>query len=309
MKSPHCVICGGSALHRLAQQPMDWEYDVEPSTPTHVYACEECGCHQLHPRPTIEDLVSFYPPHYHAYNDDHGGIAAPLVSLRSRMRAKALGKLTSSRPVRLFDVGTGDCRHFKDISRHLEVECFGCEINPKMVETAGENGYSVFQGSLEEMDISGLAGSMNVVTMYQLVEHVLDPRELLDKAWTLLKPGGYVLGQLPCMDSLEQRLFGRYWAGYHYPRHLQMITRKGMATLLEKAGFTSAKVNSALHLQAGLSLQNALVGGLGWRPRMHFGKVPGYSALLLLVAPFCLAEHALGRGGMMNFSARKPPQP
>ncbi|MBN1125945.1 MAG: hypothetical protein JXA82_13130 [Sedimentisphaerales bacterium] len=114
------------------------------------------------------------------------------------------------------------------------------------------------------------------------------------------------MGQLPNRDSIERMIFGRYWSGYHYPRHLQMLTPKALADLIRRAGFGDIEVKSAIHLIAARSAQNFLVGRLDYRPTMNYGKTPVYSLLLLLVAPFCLVEHAIGKGGMMNVMAKKP---
>ena len=305
-EKPSCVVCGAESTDVVHFQPADYEYYVVPKRQFKVFQCHGCGSRFIHPRPTVAELVSFYPDDYHAYHEDHGGFAAALVAMRDRTRARQYQHLASSRPIRLFDVGTGDCRHFQALLRHAEFEFAGVEIKPEMVQAARDRGFDVHEGTLEDMDLSGHQERYDLVTMYQLVEHVLDPGSLFAKAAVLLKPGGWALGQLPCMDSLERRLFGRHWAGYHFPRHLQMLTKRGLRTLLTRAGFTEVAVTTALHLQAGLSAQNLLVGGLGYRPRLRHGKTPIYTLLLLAVAPFCAAEYVCRQGGMMNFLARKP---
>lgn len=300
-----CAICGGGHIQPIEKQPIDSEYGIQPERRLRVVQCRDCGSRFVYPRPTVEELISFYPLHYHAYNEDHGWIARSLVAMRAKSRAKALAGLTDHRPIRLFDVGTGDCRHFEEMSRYGEFQFAGVEMKPEMVKAARARGYRVESGTLEELDITPYQNSFDIVTLYQLVEHVLEPQLLFRKAFQLLRPGGAVLGQLPCMDSFERKIFRRYWAGYHYPRHLQMFTQKGLNLLVERAGFRQVAITSALHLQAGLSLQNFLIERLGYRPRMSFGKSPIYSLLLLIASPFCLFEYLCGRGGMMNFKAKK----
>lgn len=304
-----CAVCGADSATPIDAQPLDYEYFVEPKRNLRILHCARCGCSFIHPRPSVDELLSFYPNDYHAYNEDHGALAAWLVALRARARAKKYFGLVRSRPVRLFDVGTGDCRHFSALSRHGQFEFSGVELNPDMVQMARARDYEVAQGTLEELDTSRCDGELDLVTMYQLVEHVCDPQLLLLKAASLLKPGGYVLGQLPCLDSLEQRVFGRYWAGFHYPRHLQMLNKQGLHGLLERAGFCDITIKPALHLQAGLSLQNLLVGRLGYHPAMSYGKTPIYSFLLLAAAPFCAFEYLCRQAGMMDFQARRPLEP
>jgi SAM-dependent methyltransferase len=306
LESAQCVICQGKEHYPLARQPTDYEYFVEPKRDLKVLHCKDCGSEFVHPRPTVQEVVSFYPLHYHTYNDDHGMIAGTLVSLRSRVRARLFTRLIASRPIWLFDVGSGDCRHFTDMSKYGDFRFAGVEIKPEMVESAAKRGYKVEPGTIEEMDTASYENAYDIVTMYQLVEHVLDPVLLFKKAISILKPGGYVIGQLPTLDCIERRIFDRYWAGYHYPRHIQMLTKRALRGLIEQAGFTDVTIKSGLHLQAAQSMQNFLIGRLGYRAKMTHGKTPIYSSLLLLAAPFCLVEHLIGRGGMMNFMAQKP---
>jgi SAM-dependent methyltransferase len=192
------------------------------------------------------------------------------------------------------------------MSKYGEFEFAGVEIKPEMVEAAAKRGYRVEPGTIESLDTTLYENRFDIVTMYQLVEHVLDPRLLFRKAFSILKPGGYVLGQLPSMDCIERLIFGRYWAGYHYPRHIQMITRNALRDLIREAGFVNVDVKSALHIHAAQSTQNFLIGTLGYHPKITYGKTPVYSSLLLLSAPFCLIEHLIDKGGMMNFMAKKP---
>ncbi|WP_173977810.1 class I SAM-dependent methyltransferase [Magnetospirillum sp. UT-4] len=294
-------------MNAVAAQPEDYEYRVRTDQAYGILACRACTSEFLAPRPAEAVLPSFYPRDYHAYNEDHGTIVGALVAMRGRKRAEELGRYgLGGQPTRIFDVGTGDCRHFEDMARHGAFEFAGVEINPDMVKSAREKGFAVEPGSLEALDITPYEGRFDVVTMYHVLEHVVSPAEVLARAFSLLRPGGMLCGQLPCVDSFDRAVFGRYWGGYHFPRHLQMFSSHGLATALERAGFGKVRVASALHLQAALSLQNLLVGGLGWRPGMTYGKTPAYPLLLLTAAPFCMLEFVVGRGGIMNFWVEKP---
>jgi SAM-dependent methyltransferase len=304
--SAPCVICGGPDCCPIGRQPRDYEYFIVPERELAVLHCRTCGSEFIHPRPTVPEIESFYPADYHSYNDDQRLIAGMLIKIRSRSRARLYNKLIKTRPISLFDVGTGDGRHFSDLSKCGSFRFAGIEINPEMAEAAARGGYRIETGSIENLDTAPYENSFDLVTMYQLVDHVLDPQLLFQKALAMLKPGGYVMGQLPSMDCIERGLFGRYWAGYHYPRHLQMMPRKALADLLWRSGFREVQVKSALHVHAAQSMQNLLVGRLGYHPKMMYGKVPTYSALMLLAAPFCIVEHMLNLGGMMDFTARKP---
>jgi SAM-dependent methyltransferase len=267
--------------------------------------CAQCGSEYLDPRPSAAMLPGFYPPDYHAYNEDHGTVAGALVSMRARVRGRQYRGLCGGSAGRLFDVGTGDCRHFEDLRRYGDFECSGVEINPDMAARARELGYDVATGTLEEFDCAGRAGAFDLVSMNHVLEHVVEPAVVLRKAWELLRPGGSILGQLPRSDSWEHVLFGREWAGYHYPRHLQAFTQDALADALRRAGFKRVRVASAPHLQSAISVQNLLVSR-GYRGRLRHGKCRFYSLLLLGVVPFEFVALAARRSGIMNFQAVKP---
>ena len=307
MTSPQCPcpICAANNTHQHLTTVVDFEYGVVPSPLLVVCRCLDCGSDFLAPRPTTAEIASYYPDHYHAYHDDHSGLARALVALRSRSRARFYRKLLGDAAGRLFDVGAGDCRHFDALKPFCSLEFCGVEINAAIAAKARSRGYDVQTGTLETMDIDRHIGRYDIVSMNHVIEHVLEPRVMLERACMLLKPGGFVLGQLPARDCWEEALAGRYWAGYHYPRHLQAFSYGGLRQLLADKGFVNIAVRSAPHIQAALSVQNRLIGS-GWHPPMQFGKTPIYSWLILAVLPFETLAWLAGKGGIMNFIARKP---
>jgi SAM-dependent methyltransferase len=283
----------------------DFEYRVVTERPFSYRLCGSCGSEFLSPRPTVPELNTFYPDNYHAYNDDHGLVARLLVGMRAKKRARFYAQLVGNRHARLFDVGTGDCRHFDALKVYCDFEFSGVELNPVVAAAGRALGYEVIDGTLEDMDLTGHDGRYDVVSMNHVLEHVIEPRKVLKKTARLLKPGGYVVGQLPCKDSWERRIFGRYWGGYHYPRHTQAFSRKGLARALSEAGFAEVQVSPTPHLQSAISLQNRLIA-LGWQPRMTYGKTPVYSLLLLTVAPFEALAFLTSICGVVDFQARVP---
>jgi SAM-dependent methyltransferase len=70
---------------------------------------------------------------------------------------------------------------------------------------------------LETMPLDGHESRYDIVSMNHVLEHVIDPGLVLERALRLLRPGGWLVGQLPARTSWEARLFGRYWGGYHFP--------------------------------------------------------------------------------------------
>jgi len=300
-----CPICRSSNTWLHRSDVTDLEYFVVPDRAFSIEKCGSCGSEFLDPRPTEAELPPFYPSDYHAYNENHGRVARLLVEARARSRARFYGRLITHRPGRLFDVGTGDCRHFDELRRFLELECAGIEIQPDIAARGRARGYDVLEGTLETADLDGHVGTYDVVSMNHVLEHVVHPRLMLDRAFELLRPGGHVIGQLPTVSSWENRLFGRNFGGYHYPRHLQIPSRSGLAALLEDVGLSEVTVKSAPHIQTTISLQNTLVRH-GWHPRMKNGKTPVYTELLVAALPYEAFAWLCDEGGIVDFQGRKP---
>ena len=198
-----CPICGSARTKLYRSNVRDLEYFVEPPRPLLVHRCEECASEFLAPRPKESDLPPFYPSDYHAYNENHSGVARLLVQFRARARAKLYGGLIPGGRGRIFDVGTGDCRHFDELRRYLDLECAGVEIQPDVAAKGRARGYDVIEGTLEGADLTGHLGRYDVVSMNHVLEHVVQPHTMLERAFDLLRPGGYLIGQLPTVSSWE----------------------------------------------------------------------------------------------------------
>jgi SAM-dependent methyltransferase len=300
-----CPICGSVQTKLYRSNVRDLEYFVEPPRPLLVHRCDECGSEFLAPRPKESDLPPFYPSDYHAYNENHSGVARILVQFRARARAKLYGGLIPGRQGRIFDVGTGDCRHFDELRRYLDLECAGVEIQPEVAAKGRARGYDVIEGTLEGADLTGHLGRYDVVSMNHVLEHVVEPHRMLERAFDLLRPGGYLIGQLPTVSSWENSLFGPSWGGYHYPRHLQIPSRAGLLRILEDVGFSAVRIHTAPHIQTTISLQNSLVRR-GWHPSMHNGKTPLYGVLLVAALPYEFVALLFDKGGIIDFRGQKP---
>lgn len=300
-----CPACKARVSTVSLADPVDYEYGVVPAASYSYLRCDQCASEYLSPRPGDEALADFYPQNYHAHNDDHGLIAAALVRVRGWLRGRKYrsllqGKLTGS----LFDVGAGDCRHFEELSRYAQWEFAGVEILEPVAQAARDRGYDIETGTLEQIDLSRHLGRYDVVSMNHVLEHVSDPLVVIERCRQLLKPGGYLIGQLPT-NSTWETVFGGAWGGYHYPRHLQLFSRQGLAQLLETGGFSSVKISSAPHCQAAISMQNELLAR-GWSLTLEYGRSRIYQLLLLLSLPLEAFAWLFNRSGVVDFIARRP---
>src|SRR5262249_57546269 len=80
------------------------------------------------------------------------------------------------------------------------------------------------------------AGRLDVVTAFQVLEHVPDPVAAARRMLDWLAPGGLLIVEVPNAGGLGARLFGGAWAGLELPRHLSHFTPATLEAVIEKGG-------------------------------------------------------------------------
>lgn len=91
-------------------------------------------------------------------------------------------------------------------------------------------------GRLAELDLP--PASYDVVTMWHVVEHFLDPVEEFREVARALKPGGYCVVETCNYDAWVRRLADERWRFFIPPFHLFFFSPRSMSNLLERVGMT-----------------------------------------------------------------------
>ncbi|MFK7977378.1 MAG: class I SAM-dependent methyltransferase [Halioglobus sp.] len=300
-----CPVCLANASHVLDAAPEDYEYDVDIAKEFSMRSCNDCGSQFVWPRPNVEQLKAMYPDTYYAYDQDMSPFWEVLYNNRCKGEAKRLLQLSANRPLRLFDIGAGDCRHFRAIGKYGSFTFSGVELNPDMAQDAREQGFDITAGSFEEFETAGREKSVDILNMNHVIEHVIDPYDTLVKIHTLLDNGGVFYGRTPKLPSYGLKLFGRYWGGYHFPRHLHLFSRESLELLLKNSGFSSVEIIEDLNLFPSLSLQNFLLGKLKLPLSISGGHTRIWTLLVALTTPLSFIDYFMRRGDCMIFVARK----
>jgi SAM-dependent methyltransferase len=204
--------------------------------------CLECGLVYQNPRPAGAELAHIYPDEYDQYTIGLQQEPSPLARLDRLygLRKRCIAVMRHKAQGRLLDVGcaTGD---FMDVMRQYPGwEVAGVELSAYASQYAREKlGLDVKTGTLEQAGFS--EASFDVITLWDVLEHVPDPLGVLRLSYRLLRPGGVLVINTPNLESLDARLFRAYWIGYELPRHLYVFSRRTMLALLAKAGFRVAE--------------------------------------------------------------------
>lgn len=97
-------------------------------------------------------------------------------------------------------------------------------------------GISLHQGGFEALE-QFPEGSFDVVTLFDVIEHVVDPNALVRSAARVTRSGGLLVLTTPRFDSALAKLMGRKWYCI-FPAHIHYFTRKSLSRTLTQAGYT-----------------------------------------------------------------------
>jgi SAM-dependent methyltransferase len=124
---------------------------------------------------------------------------------------------------------------FLSTMRNRSWKLHGVEMSEQMAEQARtRTGARVFVGDI--LDASFPSESFDVITCFHVFEHVYKPKEVLEKVYNWLKPGGIFYAEMPNIDSFDARIC-RSYGHLELPRHLYHFSPTSLRRLFAAAGF------------------------------------------------------------------------
>lgn len=201
--------------------------------------CRQCGLVYLRAR---EAVPSLYSLDYYGKRRGLPSVAfEPFNRFWIQRKARRLAHLLPGKRVLDFGCGRGD---FLEAMRHLGFESWGVETQEEVVAVLRSAWGRRVATKLE--DLPATPGYFDGVTLWHVLEHLEEPREVLLRLSSLTKVGGYLFLALPNWDSWERRLFGDRWFHLDVPRHRQQFGPQTLVRLLSGTGWSvqSVRYNS-----------------------------------------------------------------
>jgi SAM-dependent methyltransferase len=198
-----------------------------------LVACRACSLVYVNPRLRPDLILEGYAeaqdPLFSAQNEARiKGFRKTLVGVLKHLGISGQGK-------RVLDVGCAGGA-FLVAARQLGFEVTGIEPARWMAAFGRQTyGLDIRDGVL----VPGVFPdqSFDVVTLWDVIEHLSWPLETLRAARSLLKPDGLLLVNYPDIGTFAARFLGRRWP-FWLSVHLLYYTRKTMTAQLQRAGFS-----------------------------------------------------------------------
>jgi len=321
-----CLLCRSSESSLLVIG-----YDrMQAREEDYVYCrCVSCGLVALTPLPKPEEIPGLYPEHY-----------LPHLGWRDRERDKLINRLAikyfygvaslcrsrllrymfralSSRVMkgirephganRLLDVGCGS-GNLLERYQALGWSVRGIETSVRACTVCHERGLEVHQGTVFDAPFG--RRQFDLILLNHVIEHVLDPIDVLKRVAEFLAPEGKLIVTTPNINGIGFSMYGSCWYQLDAPRHIVLFNPHTMQLLGQKAGLTMYKVvtrsvarilceSRHYAVTQGKNLPKDLARRKTILAESARAKQP-YRGYRRLVSPLTLLFAMLGRGDIME---------
>jgi 2-polyprenyl-3-methyl-5-hydroxy-6-metoxy-1,4-benzoquinol methylase len=214
--------------HSVSQEIFDLYYD------------ETFDMLLTHPQPSLENLGRYYESvDYISHTDGNKSLFEKMYQFVKNIALKSkLNLINELSPTKgkLLDIGagTGD---FLLVAKNNGWETFGTEPSEKARAISVKKGVSIIDATADLED-----HSIDIITMWHVLEHVPDLENQIKELKRLLKPNGTLLVAVPNFKSFDAKHYGKFWAAYDVPIHFWHFSKTAIKLLFEKENMTLQKV-------------------------------------------------------------------
>jgi len=208
----------------------EFNFDIRKGNYTYV-VCAGCGTSILHPIPDEATLKEFYE----TYEKDGGDYL--------RIRELDKGPYFKDYDLTFSDLGF-DLKYSKNV---LDVGCAtgifleflkekginakGIDISSKMIEKGKKKGLNC-----ETTDLFSLSEKFDLITLWDVIEHFINPKEVFKKVYQLLEKEEDIIIQTPCKGLISEN-FKEEWRHYNPPQHIYLFNQNSLFYLLTLTKF------------------------------------------------------------------------
>lgn len=239
----HCAVCGADdqdVVYEARAEGSDGDLVAkfrasgDELLVDRLVRCRRCGFQYISPRLRGDLILS-------AYSEGEDPAYVSQLPARERTFAGALDEIerAAGGRGRLLDVGTA-AGAFVATARARGWTAEGCEPNRWLAEWGSRHyGIRIRAGSLFEQAYED--ATFDVITLWDVIEHTLDPGAVLDRCRALLAPRGILVVNYPDIGSWIARLLGRRWL-FLTSVHLHYFDRRTIREILRRHGFEAETV-------------------------------------------------------------------
>ena len=225
-----CPACGRASSHTFRFRINDCD----------ILQCRECGLGRT--ETSAFDPAAYYTDDYFSgrrsdgYSDYLG--AEPVLR---REFARSVDFIRCYREGgKLLELGCAYGFFLMEAARYFDVA--GIELAAQAADHGRRAGLNVLQGVADAANL-GRIGHVDVIVLFDVIEHLPQPRETLALCCQHLNPGGIIVITTGDFGSTVASLAGARWRLMTPPQHLWFFTQESMRRLSADLGLSVEQVD------------------------------------------------------------------
>jgi 2-polyprenyl-3-methyl-5-hydroxy-6-metoxy-1,4-benzoquinol methylase len=230
----NCPVCGSADIKNVLSAK---DYTASNET-FYIAECNSCTLRFTQDVPDANSISAYYKSeNYISHTNTSKGFINRIYKIvrkrTMREKRKLVEKITSIRKGQLLDIGSG-IGSFVNEMKQCGWNVTGLEPD----EEARNLAKQVYQLELKNTNefYKLPSGSFDVITLWQVLEHVHDLHAYIQQLKILLKENGKLFIAVPNYTSKDAAIYKEYWAAYDVPRHLYHFSPQAIQVLIEKNG-------------------------------------------------------------------------
>jgi 2-polyprenyl-3-methyl-5-hydroxy-6-metoxy-1,4-benzoquinol methylase len=217
-----CILCESTTLKRLQGYEKDY-----------LVRCNSCHFVFCKRKPTLGELKA----HYELYLRNE-----LLSEITSKRYEELLDKFEVYRKTNnIIDVGCGDGL-FLEAAKKRKWNVFGTEFTEEALKICEKKGIKMTSSPLDSTAYQ--ADFFDVVTSFEVIEHINTPLSEIESFKTILRKGGLLYITTPNFNSISRDIKKGKWSVIEYPEHLSYYTKETLTLLVKQFGFKSIVVTA-----------------------------------------------------------------
>lgn len=242
-----CPLCGGGERWTWFHSQDGYRYDI-------CRSCNMVHIPEFIPLDVWDDYYRSLPQARDFLREQLLGSVGDQAIQRDRERFMRYLSLLRSHGAatagsRLLDVGSYTGAWIRLAAEH-GVSAFGIEGLAEAVRFAAEQfpGLPLQHTRFEDLDAAAFGGNFDVVTLWETLEHTLDPIGALKRVSRAIRPGGLLAVSVPNARNVQFTALGPYcfyaYGGYHYTGHINMFSPLTLERALRESGFDLVHIST-----------------------------------------------------------------
>ena len=226
-----CVVCESEVPFRKIFQKKGKDY----------VRCTDCGIIVVAPIPSRTEMTDYYNADY-AHDSGMGTARTDAEALFQATAQSRLPEIEAIVPDgRWLDVGCANGA-FLEVIAAAGYDAHGIDLSDTAADFARAKGLQVRAAAIEDCVLDS---PYDVISAFDVIEHVIDPSEFIRNVSELLKPGGVLVLTTPDTRSVMARMMGSRWYEYIPETHFFNFHADNLRRLLHRFGLEVMEVGRA----------------------------------------------------------------